>query len=169
MANVIATPMMSFGEAIKTCFKKYATFSGRARRSEYWWFALFTHILSSIPLYALITWKVGVKSDLEAQAYESAFDTDKMQALLAQAESYDTIFYLGIFVLGFIALALLIPSLAVMARRLHDKGKNAWLILLLLIPIVNIVIAIVFFIWFLMDGDKEDNQYGPSPKYIPQE
>ena len=95
--------------------------------------------------------------------------TDKMQALLAQAESYDTIFYVGIFVLGFIALALLIPSLAVMARRLHDKGKNAWLILLLLIPIVNIVIAIVFFIWFLMDGDKEDNQYGPSPKYIPQE
>ena len=70
MANVIATPMMSFGEAIKTCFKKYATFSGRARRSEYWWFALFTHILSSIPLYALITWKVGVKSDLEAQAYD---------------------------------------------------------------------------------------------------
>ena len=38
--ELIPTPMMSFGESVKTCFQKYVTFKGRARRSEYWWFWL---------------------------------------------------------------------------------------------------------------------------------
>ena len=38
--ELIPTPMMSFGESVKTCFQKYVTFKGRARRSEYWWFCL---------------------------------------------------------------------------------------------------------------------------------
>ena len=47
MEKVIQTPSMSFGEALKTCFKKYANFSGRARRSEFWWFSVLGWILSA--------------------------------------------------------------------------------------------------------------------------
>ena len=50
---------MSFGEAIKVCFQKYATFSGRARRSEYWYFYLFTFLVSlvldCIPLLGVLS------------------------------------------------------------------------------------------------------------------
>ena len=41
---------MGFGEAIRTCFSKYATFAGRAPRSEYWWFTLFTSIVATLAL-----------------------------------------------------------------------------------------------------------------------
>ncbi|MGI6231912.1 MAG: DUF805 domain-containing protein [Prevotella sp.] len=40
-------PMLSFTEAIKSVFSKYATFSGRARRSEYWWYAMFCFVLGA--------------------------------------------------------------------------------------------------------------------------
>lgn len=48
--ELIPTPMMSFGESVKTCFQKYVTFKGRARRSEYWWFCLLNCIVSIITL-----------------------------------------------------------------------------------------------------------------------
>ena len=78
-------PMMSFGEAVKTCFKKYVTFSGRARRSEYWWFALLNIILG-VCSTLLVNWKLGKKSELESQIVEAAFDQDKYNELLAQAK-----------------------------------------------------------------------------------
>lgn len=46
--ELIPTPMMSFGESVKTCFQKYVTFKGRARRSEYWWFCLLNLIVSIV-------------------------------------------------------------------------------------------------------------------------
>lgn len=48
--ELIPTPMMSFGESVKTCFQKYVTFKGRARRSEYWWFWLLNLIVSIVTL-----------------------------------------------------------------------------------------------------------------------
>lgn len=48
--ELIPTPMMSFGESVKTCFQKYVTFKGRARRSEYWWFCLLNCIVSIVTL-----------------------------------------------------------------------------------------------------------------------
>ena len=48
--ELIPTPMMSFGESVKTCFQKYVTFKGRARRSEYWWFCLLNFIVSIVTL-----------------------------------------------------------------------------------------------------------------------
>jgi uncharacterized membrane protein YhaH (DUF805 family) len=62
---------------------------------------------------------------------------------------------------GFYTLFLLIPSLAVGARRLHDIGRSAWWLLLYLIPIVGWIVLIVFFI---RDSQPGTNQYGPNPK-----
>ena len=109
---------ISLGDAIKNCFQKYAEFSGRARRSEYWYFALFNFIVG-----LLVGW----------------------------------IPFVGLFV----SLGLLIPSIAVGVRRLHDTGRSGWLYLLALVPIAG---TIVLIIWFCEDSQR-DNEYGPSPKY----
>ena len=62
-----------------------------------------------------------------------------------------------------LSLALLIPSLGLTARRLHDIGKSGWVMLISIIPIVG---AILLIIWCAKDGDPQPNQYGPSTKYV---
>lgn len=59
------------------------------------------------------------------------------------------------------SLAVLVPSLAVGARRLHDTGRSGWLLLVGLIPLVGIIILIVFWV---QDSQAGSNQYGPNPK-----
>lgn len=46
--NVPPTPYMGFVDAIKVCFNKYATFTGRASRAEYWWWVLFTFVVGAL-------------------------------------------------------------------------------------------------------------------------
>ncbi|WP_088042794.1 DUF805 domain-containing protein [Bacillus sp. EAC] len=55
----------------------------------------------------------------------------------------------------------LLPSLAVGVRRLHDSGKTGWWILIGLIPFIGTIILIIF---FCLDSEEYDNQYGPNPK-----
>ena len=162
-----ALPMMSFGEAVKTCFKKYATFSGRARRSEFWWFNVLNMILAGVSS-CMFNWKMSVKSDIESRAMEAIFDQDKMDAILAEASAFDNKFAVIMIVVLVLFLLLLLPSLAVAARRLHDTGRSGWLILLGIIPIVNIVGAIVLFVFNVQDSKPEENKFGPSPKYVPE-
>jgi uncharacterized membrane protein YhaH (DUF805 family) len=59
-------------------------------------------------------------------------------------------------------LATFIPGLALAFRRLHDTNKSAWFLLVALIPLVGFIILLVF---YFLDSDKTDNDYGPSPKY----
>ena len=157
----MATKTLSFVEAIKACFAKYATFSGRARRSEFWWFYLLNCIPSWIMSY-MFQWKMGVKAELEQQAMSALFDQEKYDALMAQASSYDTIFYVVVGICGIISLALLIPSLAVWVRRLHDVGKSGHMLWLILLCGIGGLIPLFMCI---ADGKPEPNQYGPSPKY----
>ncbi len=160
-----ATPMMSFVEAVKTCFSKYATFSGRARRSEYWWFSLLNIVLG-VCSSLVVNWKMSALKEVQAQAYGAVFDQEKMDALTAKAESMDTIFYTLMIIIGILYLVLLLPSLAVAVRRLHDTGRSGWIILLNFIPVVNFVTCILTLIYTLQDSKPETNQYGPSPKYV---
>ncbi|MFD0590226.1 DUF805 domain-containing protein [Paenibacillus sp. GCM10027627] len=106
-------------------FKKYATFSGRARRKEYWMFFLFNFI------FALL-----------------------LSILTLVHSAFDTLYYIYY-------LAIIIPSLALTVRRLHDIGKNGWFILLGLIPVVGFIILIVF---HCLEGVRGSNQYGEDPK-----
>lgn len=124
---------MSFGEAIAQCFSKYATFSGRARRSEYWYFALFSGGIS-------LLWSV-------------------LAAVMISVDVvFGTIFYV-FYVLY--TLALFLPSLAVMVRRLHDVGKSGGNVFWSFLPIIGTIILLVLFV---RDSDPHDNEYGPSPK-----
>ena len=108
--------------------QKYADFSGRATRQQYWMFMLF-YILIYIGLSLI----------------ETAFGSSGIGIL-------SLLFTLG----------LLVPSIAILARRLHDIGKSGWWMLLALIPLVGAIIVLVFTI---LDSEKESNQYGESTKY----
>lgn len=111
--------------------RKYVVFSGRARRKEYWFFVLFS-LLISIALMVL----------------------DTVFALAS-----DSGIYLGFYPL--FSLAILLPSLAVTVRRLHDCERTGWWVLIGLIPLLGVLVLLVFMV---QDGTRGDNQYGPDPK-----
>lgn len=127
---------MGFTEAVRTVFSKYATFSGRARRAEYWWFALF-NILASLVLQILDLAVFG--------AYSMGPDAGMGLPNV-----------LG----GLFSLAILLPSIAVWVRRLHDVGRSGWWWLLALIPVIG---WIILFYWSVRRGDLGPNAFGPDP------
>lgn len=109
---------MTFTDSIKTCINKYATFSGRAPRSEFWWFALFNAIVSICAQAAFFGIGLGVGGVKGA-----ALATNICSAL--------------VFLLFFI------PSLAVAVRRLHDTGRSGWWIMLVYGPMLLLVVLLV--------------------------
>jgi uncharacterized membrane protein YhaH (DUF805 family) len=111
--------------------KKYAVFSGRARRKEYWLFALFNMIFAVV-----------------AMIVDNAFG----MTILGLPYGIITVIY---------SLAVIIPGLAVVVRRLHDVGKSGWMIFISLIPIVG---AIWLLVLMVTDGDTGENEYGSNPK-----
>ena len=121
---------MTFFESIKTVFRKYAEFEGRATRSEFWWFTLFASVVS----LAL--------GSLNVTTGPSSFGawniTDQSLA------SYQSTIYLGSSLAGVWAFAVLIPSLAVSIRRLRDAGHEWQNIFWILLPIAGIIILIIW-------------------------
>jgi uncharacterized membrane protein YhaH (DUF805 family) len=111
--------------------KKYAVFGERARRREYWYFCLF-NLLICVALAAV---------DYLTGTYSPKAGTG----------------LLG----GIYGLAVLMPSIAVVFRRLHDANRSGWWLWILLIPIIG---ALVLLIFLASDSAPEENQYGPSPK-----
>jgi uncharacterized membrane protein YhaH (DUF805 family) len=108
---------MSFQDAVRTCLQqKYAAFSGRARRSEYWYFVLFTIIVSIVA--SIIDSILGTRNTAGATGLVGAIAS----------------------------LALLLPGIGVGIRRLHDTGRSGWWLLIGLIPIVGAIVLIVFFV-----------------------
>lgn len=108
------TPSLSFAEAVKSVFNQYATFSGRARRSEYWFFALFNGLVQ-LAFYILILSLVGTSAGV----------------------------FFGVLSLVY-ALAVLLPSFAVTVRRLHDTGKSGWYWLVAFIPLVGLILMLIW-------------------------
>lgn len=141
---------MSFGQAIGQVLKNYANFSGRARRSEFWWWALLTFLIG-IAFNIVFTAAVGPDVFQNWQDIETI---DDLRAL-----SPNAVPLLGAY--GALTLFLFLPSLAVAVRRLHDTGKTGWLILLGLIPFLGFIILLVFYV---TEGTRGDNAYGPDPK-----
>ena len=105
--------------------KSYATFTGRARRTEFWMFALVSFLISlGLAVVGAIAGSRGVLQ-------------------------------------GIYALAVLVPSLAVSVRRLHDTNRSGWWMLVGLVPLVGAIVLLVFAV---QEGQAGDNRYGPNPK-----
>ncbi|SFC93087.1 DUF805 domain-containing protein [Tropicimonas isoalkanivorans] len=120
---------MTFQEAVRTCIQKYVQFSGRARRPEYWWFALFNFLGSII-----------------SQMIDRLLFGPDVGVLAA--------------IWG---LALLLPSIAVGVRRLHDLEKSGWWLLIALIPIIGFLVLLY---WFVQKGTEGPNRFGPEPRMV---
>jgi uncharacterized membrane protein YhaH (DUF805 family) len=125
---------VSFAAAVRSVLSQYVQFGGRARRAEYWWFVLFTVL-------------VGIVASILDIALGTDFDGSVTSS--------------GVFNL-IVNLALVLPSLAVAVRRLHDTDRSGWWILIGLIPLVG---AIVLLLFFVQDGTAGPNRFGPSPKH----
>jgi uncharacterized membrane protein YhaH (DUF805 family) len=120
---------------------QYADFKGRARRSEFWYFNLFTWILLVIPLFLL--------GGFTALMSSSGID-----------EGAGASFSIGLIVFLILAFGLVVPSLAVTARRLHDTGRSAWWYLISFIPLGSIVLLV----FLCQDSNLGSNKWGPNPK-----
>jgi uncharacterized membrane protein YhaH (DUF805 family) len=124
-------------------FKNYANFSGRSRRKEYWMFVLF-HSIALVLLYGL------------AMALAVPFATDRSNAWVGAAATVPLILY---------ALGSIVPTLAVIVRRLHDQGKSgAWYFMAFIPAGVGTVFMLIY---MCTDGQRHPNQYGPDPKAPP--
>jgi uncharacterized membrane protein YhaH (DUF805 family) len=114
--------MLTPAQAIKSVFRKYADFTGRAPRSEYWWFALLIWVvLGGLQLLQLIP--TGT-TDLGYTSYNFSLVT--------------------MIVAPIFAIGVLLPAFAVLVRRLHDANFSGWFALLGLIPGVGAIILLVF-------------------------
>ena len=117
--------------------KRYADFSGRLRRKEYWMFVLF-QILVMVPLIFLATALDGAPNDGDL------------------AGSLSVLAFVVVYLLVF-----LIPGLAVQVRRFHDQDKSGWFVLLGFIPYLGGLILLVF---MCLEGTRGPNRFGPDPK-----
>lgn len=117
--------MVSFEDSVKIGLSKYSTFSGRATRSEYWFFTLFY----SLVIFA--TFWLSIIFDYEFIAFLSVA----------------------------IWLALLLPTISVLVRRLHDTGKSGWWYWISLVPFVGIVLIV----FLCQQSELAPNKYGPAP------
>jgi uncharacterized membrane protein YhaH (DUF805 family) len=123
--------------------KRYADFSGRSQRQEYWMFVLFN----------ILFWAVFITAGVAAVAATSGFGqtgSDAPPVLLWV--------FLGVGLL--IALATFIPTLAVIVRRLHDQNLSGWLYCVSFLPFGSIVILV----FMCIDGTPGPNRFGPDPK-----
>lgn len=150
---------MNFVESTKTVFTKYATFSGRASRSEFWWWQLFSIVLKIVATVAdgaMIgaAHAQDAANSIAAPVADMAMSPEAVEAMNVTAASP------GMPILSLVvALALFIPSIAVSARRLHDINKSGWWMLIA----ITIVGLIPLLIWYVKKSDEGSNRFGTAP------
>lgn len=125
---------MTFMESVRTCLKEnYCNFEGRAPRSEYWWFALFVALL-------------GIATSI-LDGFLGTYTVTSSGKMIG-------------FINSIFLLAILLPSIAVAVRRLHDTDRSGWFYLLIFIPIIGSIVLIIFFI---QQGTSGRNRFGDDP------
>jgi len=120
--------------------KRYAEFSGRSRRQEYWMFVLLQAIIGALIGVALLVSLIGM---------------DRQQGPGVGLFAIVTLMVL-------FNLALLVPTIAVQVRRFHDLGYSGWLWLINLVPLGSLVVLV----FMCLEGNPGENLYGPDPKRL---
>ena len=159
--------------------KRYADFSGRSRRTEFWlWMLLHTIVSGVLTILMLISMFSALANiTRRAQAGEFAGYAPSeygSSTLNVNGETYQVppevmleamsaVFGLPFLLLCVWALLTFIPNLAVAVRRLHDQDKSGWMILVGLIPLIG---PIWLLILYFTEGTRGPNQYGPDPKAV---
>ena len=121
---------MGFGDAVRTCWKKYGDFDGRAVRSEFWWWVL---------LVALVQFAAAIV----------------LTIVLIIFQNLGFLQWLSVLIFMVIVLAFILPSIAVSVRRLHDRDLSGWFYLLVFVPFGGLVL----FIFYVLPGTPGPNRY----------
>ena len=122
-------------------YRRYADFSGRSRRKEYWMFVLLTFIVTMVCVGLMIAG--GMSLDESGQATPGP------------------LFWLGVALIVIWGLGSIIPSIAVQVRRFHDQDKSGWMVLIGFIPYIGGLIVLIF---MCLEGTRGSNRYGNDPK-----
>jgi uncharacterized membrane protein YhaH (DUF805 family) len=150
-------------------FKRYAEFSGRSRRKEYWMFALFLFLMYVLLTVVIVALGFGALGALSGGAAGAGLGALTGGAMLI----------FGLF--GLFLLAILIPSIAVGVRRLHDTDRSGWWLILptalsmaslaltgtgidLILSLASLVASVALLVFLLLDGTRGPNRFGPDPK-----
>lgn len=120
--------------------RNYAYFGGRARRSEYWYFTLVS---------------IGISVAIQL--------TGGILGAILHPIGLGGISFLFGGIAALYGLAVLVPSVAVGVRRLHDTGRSGWWLLISLVPVIGILVMIYFFI---LNSQPGTNRWGPNPKEL---
>lgn len=133
---------MGFMGAVRSGFSNYVTFSGRARRSEFWFWVLFVIILQIV---GYVIDGVIDPSSVTTEVGDGSFAVQST----------------GGPVTIILMLAVLLPGLAMSVRRLHDTDRSGWWLLIGLVPLIGAIVLLVF---YCTGGTSGSNRFGPDPK-----
>lgn len=117
-------------------YRRYADFSGRSQRKEYWMFLLLFLIVYAVTFTIMLAGGLG-------------------------GSEPGPLFWLGGALLFIFVIGSFIPSIAVQVRRFHDQDKSGWFVLLNFIPYIGGIIVLVF---MCLEGTRGPNRFGPDPK-----
>lgn len=134
----------SLPEAVSRFFRKYATFSGRASRSEFWWWALVSGVVS---LVLNVVTMVGGAAGASLRPDGTSVP--------------GPVYWIGLILSVIISLAIIVPNIALAVRRLHDSNMSGWTYLLVLIPFVGPILIIVF----MAQGSKPEGERFDKPTW----
>jgi uncharacterized membrane protein YhaH (DUF805 family) len=138
-------------DAVARFFRKYATFSGRASRGEYWWLVAF-----DVALYVAFAVVSGTAGGVDLAVRDALSPTsNRDESLLMTA-------YVDLFRLY--CIGIVVPTVALTVRRLHDTGRSGWFALLGLVPVAGAVFLLVL---ALGDTKPEAERYGPPGESRP--
>ena len=163
-----ALPRVGCIEANKLVFVNYVKFSGRSRRSEFWYFKLTLSIIYFITSFMSAIYKEINKPNEAPDKFNNSTisntttntsDTNPTDDKNEENGLFNVFFFIDLA----IGLITLLPNLSVGVRRLHDTGRTGYYLFLYLIPIIGNIILIYFWI---CDSEEQANEYGLSPKYI---
>ena len=165
---------MNFGEAIKSVFSKYATFSGRARRSEFWYFMLFNFlvslVLSLIPYLSILSslWALAVLIPTLAVTVRRFHDIGK--------SGWKYLYFLipGLIYVGYLMYFIFTVAFPyikdgnldteLMTELLSSNVSS--LVIIGVLGLIAIITWIIWIVWMARDSEPGENKWGPNPKGI---
>lgn len=132
--------------------RRYAEFSGRSRRKEYWMFAL-------LMVFVYLMFGALMLSTIWPQVLAGTTPSPEM---------FTASFWVGTGLLGIFTLAILLPAVAVTVRRLHDRDMSGWwylgVVILGQVPYLGAVVNLGFLVLMALPGTPGPNRFGPDPK-----
>jgi uncharacterized membrane protein YhaH (DUF805 family) len=140
-----------FGESVKRAFRKWSDFEGRATQSEFWWFYLFTTLVSFalyIPLWIALVALLSGTAETDSRG-RVTFTGTPSGAAVAVAVVVGVLFLVA-------SVVLFVVTLSLAVRRLHDTDRSGWWYLISLVPFGSLVLLY----FFVLPPTQGPNQYG---------